>query len=242
MTMTMNRVPIALCAVLIGSVVAAQDGGRQEGGRQGRGGPGAFLGMAIFAALDADHDNALSASEIDAAPAVLKKLDRDGDGTLTPVELLAGRGEGRGRGGSGVGDEAPAAPPSPDDMVSTLMAFDRNHDGKLTKSEVPDRFQGLFARADANHDGVLTADEIRAAAAAQPQPAAAGRGEGRRGEGGRDGGPPRDPLFGALDLNGDGRLSPDEIAAAPASLRKLDANGDGVLTPQEIFGAGRGRG
>ncbi len=219
----------------------------QEGGRQGGRGPGGFPGITIFNALDTDHDQNLSASEIDAAPAVLKQLDRNGDGTITLDELFAGRGgpgrgDGRGRGGSGVGDEAPAAPPSPDDLLATLMSFDKNHDGQLTKDEVPARFQGLFARADANHDGVLTADEIKAAAAAQSQPAAAGRGEGRRGEGGREGGPPRDPLFGALDLNGDGTLSADEIAAAPASLRKLDTNGDGVVSFAEIFGAGRGRG
>ncbi len=46
----------------------------------------------LFAALDADHDGQLVAAEIDAAPAVLRKLDRDGDGNLTPRELLAGAG------------------------------------------------------------------------------------------------------------------------------------------------------
>ena len=102
-----------------------------------------------------------------------------------------GRGDGRGRGGSGVGDEAPAAPPTPDEMVATLMGFDKNTDGKLTKAEVPERMQGMFERADANHDGVLTAEEIKAAAAAQPQPSgeparrrrAARRGRPRRAAG-----------------------------------------------------------
>lgn len=37
-------------------------------------------------ALDADDDGEISASEIDNAPAVLKKLDKDGDGKLTPEE------------------------------------------------------------------------------------------------------------------------------------------------------------
>jgi hypothetical protein len=103
--------------------------------------------------------------------------------------------------------------------------------------------QGMFARADANHDNVLTADEIKAAAAAQPQPTAmrGGGPEGRRGEGGR-GGPPPDVLFSALDQDGDGALSSEEIAGAAAALRKLDANGDGVLSLNELFGGRGGRG
>lgn len=38
----------------------------------------------------------------------------------------------------------------------------------------------------------------------------------------------------ALDLDHDGKLSAEEIAAAPASLRSLDRNGDGELTPDEM--------
>ena len=108
--------------------------------------------------------------------------------------------------------------PPPTRWSATLMAFDKNRDGKLTKAEVPERMQGMFERADANHDGVLTADEIKAAAAAQPQPAgepapaakagaarAAARAARRR-----------DALFSALDKDGDGTLSADEIAGAAA--------------------------
>lgn len=238
----MQRFAIPAAMLLAVFNVGAQE--PQRGG--GPGGFGPPRGFAIFGALDTDHDNSLSAAEIDAAPAVLRQMDRNADGTITGDEFPAGRGrgEGRGRGGSGVGDEAPAAPPTPDEMVATLMAFDRDKDGKLTKAEVPERMQGMFARADADHDGILTAEEIKTAAAAQPQPSArpAGGPEGRRGEGGREGGPPRvDVLFNALDQNGDGALSSDEIAAAPAALRKLDANGDGSVSLQELFG-GRGRG
>jgi Ca2+-binding EF-hand superfamily protein len=222
---------------------AAQEPPRQGG----RGGPAFGRGLAIFGALDTDHDNRVTAAEIDAAPGVLRTLDQDGNGRIEGREFpaLAGRG-GRGRGGSGVGNEAPAAPPTPDEIAATFMAFDRNADGKLTKREVPGRMQGMFARADANHDDTLTTEEIKTAAAAQPQPTAMrgggpdGRGEGGR-EGGREGGPPRDVIFSALDRDGDGALSADEIASAPASLRSLDANGDGTLAINEVFG-GRGRG
>lgn len=123
-----------------------------------------------------------------------------------------------------------------------LMAFDKNKDGKLKKAEVPERLQGIFARADEDKDGVLTPDEIKKTAAAQPSPTAAGRGgPGREGEG-RGGPPRRDPLITALDRDGDGALSADEMAASPASLRGLDANGDGILALAEVFAGGRGRG
>ena len=226
----------------------------QEPPRQGGpGGPGGPLpGMAIFGALDADHDNTLSAAEITGAPAVLKQLDRDRDGRVAGDEFPAGRGgpggRGRGRGGSGVGSEAPASPTSPEELAAMLMAFDQNQNGKLTKSEVPERLQGVFARADDNKDGELTADEIKKAAAAQPSPTAGGRGErgregeGRAGEPGRGGPPRRDALFAALDRDGDGALSADEITAAPAALSSLDTNGDGSLAFEEVFAGGRGRG
>jgi Ca2+-binding EF-hand superfamily protein len=231
--------------VLAVVLLAAAAMSAQEPPRQGGpGGPG-MRGVAIFQALDADHDNSLSAAEIDAASAGLKQLDKNGDGKVTADEFPPPRpagpgrgGEGRGRGGSGIGDEAPAAPPTPDDLVTMLMAYDKNKDGKLTTKEVPERMQGVFARADTDHDAVLTADEIRKAAAAQPQPTSM-RPEGRRGEGG----PPRvDVLFTALDQDGDGAFSAEEITSAPASLRKLDTNGDGSLSLMEVLGGGRGRG
>ena len=213
-----------------------------------RGPGGLFAGFAIFGALDTDHDNALTAPEIDNAAAVLKQMDRNGDGRVAPDEFPAGRGgrEGRGReggrGGSGVGDEPPAAPPTPDELATMLMTYDANKNGALEKSEVPTRLQGLFARGDENGDGSLTPDEIRKAAAAQPPPAGRGRGERGREGGGRGGPPRRDALFTALDRDGDGTLSADEISGAPAALRQLDANGDGTLTIEEVFPGGRGRG
>jgi Ca2+-binding EF-hand superfamily protein len=123
-----------------------------------------------------------------------------------------------------------------DDMVTTLFAYDANKDGKLSKEELPERMQGIFARADTNKDGFLTKDEVRAAMASQ-QP--------RRMEGGGErGGPPMDMLFRAIDKNGDGILSKEEIANASAALQTLDKNGDGQLTQDEVRpqmrGGGRG--
>jgi hypothetical protein len=73
-------------------------------------------------------------------------------------------------------------------LISRLMPFDENKDGKLTKDEVTDqRLQRLFDRADANHDGVVTKEELTALAAREP---AGGRGGfGPPGFGGPGGGP-----------------------------------------------------
>jgi hypothetical protein len=76
--------------------------------------------------------------------------------------------------------------------------------------------------------------------------AAAQEGEGSR-QGpprGRDGKPPTPPVEAALDANSDGTIDADEIANAPAALKKLDKNGDGALSADECrpaAPAGRGR-
>ena len=204
---------------------------------------GMMLRSPAFQALDADRDGVVSAAELADAPAALKALDKNGDGKLTEDEVRPRFGEGRGgRGGRGRGDEpGETATPDADEMVRTLLAFDKNGDGTLTKEELPERMQGIFDRADSNHDGLLTAEEIRKAAV----PAQQGRGEGR---GGRGGGPSfmrMDPILAAIDTDSDGEISAAELAASSKSLKKLDTNADGRLSEDEVriqgFGRGRGR-
>ena len=48
-------------------------------------------------------------------------------------------------------------------------------------------------------------------------------------------GPPIPPAMSAIDKNGDGEISAEELAAAPAALRGLDKNKDGVLKDDEII-------
>ncbi len=195
-----------------------------------------------FQALDADHDGVISSAELANATAALRTLDKNGDGRLTEDEVRPQMGP---RDGQGSGE---AAAPSADEMVKRLMAFDRNGDGKLTRDELPERMQGLFDRADLDKDGVLTPEEIRKSAEATAGRAGRGpeAGEGRRR--GPEGMGPRgsfmrfDPILAALDTDGDGVISAEELAAAPASLKKLDANGDGQITLEEArpnFGPAR---
>lgn len=130
------------------------------------------------------------------------------------------------------------------------MAFDQNKDGKLTRAEVPERFQGLFDRTDPNKDGEITEAELKQAAAAQaPIPGTGGEGRGGRGgRGGFEGRGRGGPAFGAdalvsgLDANRDGVLSTAELDAATRVLRRFDADGDGLVTMEEALGAARGGG
>lgn len=187
-------------SVLCAGVVYAQGPGGPGGGR---GGPSPLLN-----ALDTNHDGKLSAEEITAAPKSLLKLDVNGDGSITADELQAP-------------PESPIA--SPDDLSQQLMAFDKNHDGVLTRDELPDRLQPLFTRADANKDGKVTPEELRALAAKQTLPT-----------GSMKQGAPRDPLFMALDTDHDGTISAAEIAASSTSLLTLDKNHDGEIADNEM--------
>jgi Ca2+-binding EF-hand superfamily protein len=210
---------------------------------QGRGGP-----PSLATVLDGNHDGTVSSEELAAAPAALRTLDTNHDGQLAADELFAGMGRGgpggrgregfEGRGGRGGREGGGTSSASADELTDTLMAFDKNEDGKLVRAEVPERFQGLFDRVDTNKDGSLTREEIKTSAAAQAQP----QGPPEGGRGGR-GGPGMDPVVAALDTNHDGAIAAEEIAAAAQSLKALDRNGDGQLSADETrpaFGRGRG--
>src|SRR5258706_4456977 len=78
-------------------------------------------------------------------------------------------------------------------VVTRMMAFDKNHDGKLTRDEVTDqRLHRLFDRADANSDGVVTREELMALAVSfegEAGPGDAGEGRGGGNGAGGPGGP-----------------------------------------------------
>lgn len=167
---------IFLAALLCAACLPAQEGRgdrrdrergdrRDQGERGERGGAPMRFMNPVVVALDTDGDGTISAAEMANAAASLKKLDKNGDGQLTPDELrpnFEGRGLGREGGGPGR--------PNPEEMVSRLMEFDRDGDGKLSKSEVPERMQGMFERGDADKDGFLTRDELRKLAESQGGP------------------------------------------------------------------------
>ncbi|MBW8883716.1 MAG: EF-hand domain-containing protein [Planctomycetia bacterium] len=145
------------------------------------GGPGGGL----FGALDTDRNGELSTQEIVAAGTALLKLDRNGDGKLTPDEVFGGPpgggppgrpGEGRpgeGRPGAGQpGNPPPGAPGAgrpgqrglgglnPEEFRERLKQADANGDGKISKDEAPAMIKDRFDRIDQNGDGFVDAAEI----------------------------------------------------------------------------------
>lgn len=161
-----TRTLTTLVCLLATTVIHAQEQRRQgdrQGGGQGKKNP-------IFTVLDANADGAIDATELAGAAAAIKKLDTNADGKITEDEARPPHGQGQGQGkgqmteGKG-GRTRPGADTG--EMVTTLMAFDKNADGKLSKDEVPERMQGIFERGDKDKDGLLSADEVQAAAASQ---------------------------------------------------------------------------
>lgn len=211
----------------------------QEGRGPGRGRPAPNAG---FTALDLNGDGVLDAGEVAAAPTSLAKLDKNSDGQITSDEIRTAMPQGRGPGGRGDpgegrrGGEDQQAGNNVAETVSMLMSFDENGDGKLSRSELPERFQGIFDRADENKDGFLTPEEIRKTLAAQAAPPDSPRQGGRGGRDGRRGEMNfirMDPVLAAIDTNGDGIISAEEIKNAPNAIRKLDSNADGKVSREE---------
>jgi len=98
----------------------------------------------VLAALDADNDGTISESEMTNSSSALKKLDRNGDGNLTPDELL----------------------PDQESVQAAIifMRLDSNGDGRISKAERAAENAGplreVLESADGNHDGVTTEDEL----------------------------------------------------------------------------------
>jgi Ca2+-binding EF-hand superfamily protein len=175
----MKRAILAI-ALMIGAAILARSLPAQQPGRGGRGGPGGpgggFAVPPIIAALDANGDGELSAKEIDNAAVALRALDKNKDGKLTRGEYL---GAPRGFGQAGT---------DPTEMVTRMMTYDKNGDGKLSKEELPERIQGLIQRADLNKDGFVDKEELTRLVREQ---GGRGRGAGMGGPGGfprREGG------------------------------------------------------
>ena len=83
---------------------------------------------------------------------LMKAIDKDGNGELSAAEIAG--------------------------AAAALKTLDKNKDGKLSKDELPERMQGIIARADTNKDGKLSKDELTKFASSMGGP-------------GGPGGPPR---------------------------------------------------
>jgi len=110
--------PLILALALSVSTCAlcAQDGGPRPGGQRPGGPGGQRAPMPIIEALDLNKDGTIDADEIAKASESLKKLDKNGDGKLTPDEYRPqrpGGPGGPGRPGGPDGENRPQ-PPKPE--------------------------------------------------------------------------------------------------------------------------------
>lgn len=163
----------------------AQKGG--QSGQGGQGGQGFRPPQhPLELALDANNDGVIDAKELANAAFVLKRLDKNGDGRLTDDEFRPmrpgggfggpggqggqggqggpsekGPGQKGGQGGQGGqgGEPGAQAPKSDGDFVARLFQNDKNNDGKISKSELPEALQSIFERADTNKDGAIDRQE-----------------------------------------------------------------------------------
>jgi Ca2+-binding EF-hand superfamily protein len=129
---------------------------------------------------------------------------------LLAASCMGDRSERRGR--------MPGPGPQPEyhPAGDKMLKYDANKDGSVTRAELDAGLRAEFAAADTNHDGVLDPDEVRVVNAARIQSE----------------GTTASPL---IDWNQDGHVDFEEFAAGPRTLfGQLDRNGDGVLSPDEL--------
>ncbi len=113
-----------------------------------------------------------------------------------------------------------------DRMPPMFSQFDKNKDGRVSREEAREGMDRLFTEADTNKDGFISTEEMQAHHRAM-------REQFRQSM--RD-------AWKKADTDGDGALSKAEAEAAklPRLLRdfdKLDKNKDGKLTPDEMAAA-----
>jgi hypothetical protein len=124
-----------------------------------------------------------------------------------------------------------------DDLVTRMMEFDKDKDGKLTKDEVTDkRLHRLFARSDANNDGTVTKEEL-ARLAAKAESNSRGRSFGFGPPGGGPGGfmmmPPRPGEILSPMAQQRLRLSPEQKAQLASIQKEVDERLDKILSDEQ---------
>jgi len=147
--------------------------------------------------------------------------------TTSPADGPRGPRPG-GPGGHGPHGRGPGGHP----VIRTL---DLDHNGELSTAEIAAAATSLQS-LDTDRDGTISANELRPPLPPRPADAPTPPADAPQRPRPGDGPPARpfSPVMLALDANGDGALSSQEIANAPASLAALDLNKDGKLTPDEL--------
>ena len=198
--------------------------------------------------LDKNEDGKIDKEE--APPGIKQNFDRlddNKDGAIDADELgkmagiLGGR---RPDGAPGTGRPPEGGAPSGKAAEEMFDRQDANSDGKLTKDEIPEErrpgFERMLERFDTDGDGSISKEQfvkgmLAMAAGGRPPEGAPPGGRPGFGGPGTPGGMPPLPVLKALDADGDGEISKEEIEGASKALTALDKNGDGKLTRDEIL-------
>ncbi|MBI1901707.1 MAG: hypothetical protein HYS13_11435 [Planctomycetia bacterium] len=216
---------------------------------------------ALFRRLDKDEDGTIQEDELlrlNDAPAHLKlavHIDSGQDGPR--VSISAGEGEIAKKAAAEAGRvlwdlpglKCVLAASAPGNVnynyeqtaKSLLMRYDADSNGYLEAKEMEGNLRFQFDNWDANGDGKVYADEITDSYNRQLLPMRSQVRLTATEQG--------DPLFQALDANGDARLGLREMQGSPKRLAGLDKDGDGNLVAAEVpttlnvdFSLGTGQG
>jgi EF hand len=97
-----------------------------------------------LAALDGDHDGEISAEEIRNSSRYLRTLDSNGDGFLTPNEVVPEQ--------------------TAQQAADIFLRLDKDHDGRISmgerQSEEAQSLRGILLHADRNRDGAVTLADL----------------------------------------------------------------------------------
>lgn len=205
----------------------------------------------LFQQIDANSDGQVVADEVPAEherlfKRLMRRGDANGDQQLSAEEFAAGLAD-KPQGTIALGVEPKGDKPRKA-MTAAFGKLDRDGDGKVAADDVPEerreRFARWLERADRDDDQLLSREEFESLAMNDdgegkpkrrpPREGQPGPPDGPRGEGGGPWGPPPSPVTRAIDADGDGEISAEELSAAGDALKKLDHNGDGRLDRSEL--------
>jgi Ca2+-binding EF-hand superfamily protein len=194
-----------------GAIEPAELGGAQDNARRGN-----QRGRS-FEELDKNSDGYLDEAD-GFQPGMLRRLDKDEDGRVTPDEFTAARKQ-----GARAGMERA--------LKGMLRRFDEDKDGKVSRGEFPGSDE-RFEQMDRNGDGFLSKDDLASDDAPEkperpvtPDVDAPAK-------------PTTSDRLQRLDKNGDGKLDRSEWDGDAAAWKRLDKDGDGWVTAAELAAAG----
>ena len=242
-------VPIVLGGLITFSLTTQAQDRPGQGGRGGEGERGGGIREAMIKKYDKNGDGKLDENERPSREEMQEFFraqlgggqTRPGGGQTRPSGGQTRPSGGQTRPGGGQtrpGQGGRDAAPQQNMRDAMLKKFDKNGDGKLDEDERPSReeMQEFFrSQLGGGQGGRPGGDQ---GGPGQGRPGAGEPGQGRpgqgggfseRGQGGRGGSRPPNPVMEALDKNKDGTLSTEELKNAAKALATLDKNKDGKI-------------